>query len=91
MTECHVCVYVCSNYPEWAVFAGECSTGENCITPGLYAMVGATAVLAGITRMTGQWSAAYITRMTGQWWAAYITRMTGQWRAAYITTVGTVY
>lgn len=40
------------NYPDLWIFQNACSTGENCMTPGLYAMVGAAAVLAGVTRMT---------------------------------------
>ncbi|XP_076362713.1 H(+)/Cl(-) exchange transporter 5-like isoform X2 [Tachypleus tridentatus] len=40
------------HYPHLWVFQGACSTGENCLSPGLYAMVGAAACLGGVTRMT---------------------------------------
>ena len=30
-----------------------CNSGHPCVTPGLYAMVGAAACLGGATRMTG--------------------------------------
>ncbi|XP_022654154.1 H(+)/Cl(-) exchange transporter 5-like isoform X2 [Varroa destructor] len=38
--------------PNFWLFHTACSTGEQCITPGLYAMVGAAACLGGVTRMT---------------------------------------
>nr|XP_005992948.1 PREDICTED: H(+)/Cl(-) exchange transporter 5 [Latimeria chalumnae] len=37
---------------DWVIFQGWCSPGADCITPGLYAMVGAAACLGGVTRMT---------------------------------------
>uniref|UniRef100_A0A8C4I1C4 Chloride channel protein n=1 Tax=Dicentrarchus labrax TaxID=13489 RepID=A0A8C4I1C4_DICLA len=37
---------------DWLIFKGWCSPGADCITPGLYAMVGAAACLGGVTRMT---------------------------------------
>ncbi|XP_035375941.1 H(+)/Cl(-) exchange transporter 5 [Electrophorus electricus] len=37
---------------DWDMFHGWCSPGAHCITPGLYAMLGAAACLGGVTRMT---------------------------------------
>ena len=39
-----------SHLPLW--LQTECAQNDSCITPGLYAMVGAAAVLGGVTRMT---------------------------------------
>jgi len=39
------------NNSSWVIF-NVCESAVDCITPGVYAMVGATAVLSGITRMT---------------------------------------
>ncbi|KAJ3584935.1 hypothetical protein NHX12_013658 [Muraenolepis orangiensis] len=39
-------------YHDWFLFKEWCEVGADCITPGLYAMVGAAACLGGVTRMT---------------------------------------
>ena len=36
------------------IFKEMCASGHTCVTPGLYAMVGAAAALGGVTRMTGK-------------------------------------
>ena len=46
-----------SNYHDFAVFKASCGkSADNCVQPGLYAMVGAAAALGGVTRMTGNYS-----------------------------------
>lgn len=41
------------HHPDWYIFESSCGKSiATCITPGLYAMVGAAAVLGGVTKMT---------------------------------------
>ncbi|KAI1451030.1 chloride channel [Annulohypoxylon stygium] len=39
------------NHPDFFAFSS-CDVGRPCVTPGVYAMIGAAATLAGVTRMT---------------------------------------
>lgn len=41
-----------ANHPGFIVFASSCTPDAPCVTPGTYAIVGAAAALAGVTRMT---------------------------------------
>jgi len=40
------------HFPDCPLWSSACQTGHSCVTPGLYAMVGAAAALGGVTRMT---------------------------------------
>ena len=46
-------VCLCSTYQDHTIFKEMCNSGHTCVTPGLYAMVGAAAALGGVTKMTG--------------------------------------
>ena len=40
------------NDPNFFLFSAECKKSEECVVPGIYALVGACAFLGGATRMT---------------------------------------
>lgn len=44
--------YFNNQYPNHFLFSSCQSSSESCVTPGIYAIVGAAATLAGVTRMT---------------------------------------
>lgn len=51
----NICIFIgtCSSHREHYLFKEMCHSGHTCVTPGLYAMVGACATLGGVTKMTG--------------------------------------
>uniref|UniRef100_A0A673CET7 Chloride channel protein n=2 Tax=Sphaeramia orbicularis TaxID=375764 RepID=A0A673CET7_9TELE len=68
---------------DWFIFKGWCSPGADCITPGLYAMVGAAACLGGVTRMT---VSLVVHHVRADWRLEYIVplmaaTMTSKWVA----------
>jgi len=50
------CYVVVSANQDHYIFKEMCNSGHTCVTPGLYAMVGACAALGGVTRMTGMFT-----------------------------------
>ena len=46
------CIQFFSANRDHYIFKEMCANGHTCVTPGLYAMVGAAACLGGVTRMT---------------------------------------
>jgi len=50
----HNLMSVSSANQDHYIFKEMCASGHTCVTPGLYAMVGACAALGGVTRMTGK-------------------------------------
>ena len=46
-------LFSCSRtYSDSALFVAACGTTARCVTPGLYAVIGAAAVMGGVTRIT---------------------------------------
>ncbi|OQV20472.1 H(+)/Cl(-) exchange transporter 3 [Hypsibius exemplaris] len=41
-----------TSYADSALFVAACGTATRCVTPGLYAVIGAAAVMGGVTRIT---------------------------------------
>uniref|UniRef100_A0A4W5L0A5 Uncharacterized protein n=1 Tax=Hucho hucho TaxID=62062 RepID=A0A4W5L0A5_9TELE len=48
------------NHHDWLIVKGWCSSGADCITPGLYAMVGAAACLGEEVTRILQWGQLHV-------------------------------
>lgn len=50
---------------DWFIFTGWCTPGADCITPGLYAMVGAAACLGEIKAQQAVFSVLFLPSIVG--------------------------